>query len=251
MPPIPDSLFYGRLRHYNILVWRFLGVGQPVALKTLALNGNATLVGGNYIQLRSITSQAGSAFTPTPYTLGPNRSFGMAFIYAIAQGTPADGFAFVAQNTPFGPNYLGLGGSGLGSFTLDPGPAIAATFDYYSNAYTGSPANTVAIAEPRAQPLVSTLWGQDLVTKFGGQAYFGFTGGTGALSSQQYILAMSVAVLNRQRPWGALRTGRAPSFCYQLQRTSVLEVSRGRHLEISGKSCDWRRGCCEQILCSR
>ena len=139
MPPIPDSLFYGRLRHYNILVWRFLGVGQPVALKTLALNGNATLVGGNYIQLRSITSQAGSAFTPTPYTLGPNRSFGMAFIYAIAQGTPADGFAFVAQNTPFGPNYLGLGGSGLGSFTLDPGPAIAATFDYYSNAYTGSP----------------------------------------------------------------------------------------------------------------
>ncbi len=221
-------------------------LGQSsIPLNTLTLNGSATLVSGNYIQLTSVGSEAGSAFIPTPYALGPSSSFEVAFIYNAytpVGGTPADGLAFVAQNTTMGASFLGLGGSGLGFITQTDIPAIGVTFDFYANAYTGTLPNAAAITLPVGEYLVATypnppiiaprgdshryVWVEynnpmkalivyysttstkpatpiltkilatDLSSEFGGQVYFGFTGGTGASYVQQSITAMAVDVVN-------------------------------------------------------
>jgi hypothetical protein len=218
---------------------------QSIPLNTLTLNGSAALTGDSILLTESLV-QAGSAFLPTPYTLGANTSFEVFFVYDAKdpiKGSPGDGLAFVAQNTAMGAKYLGLDGAGLGFFTLTATPAIAATFDYYSNAYTGSSANAIAIAQPLgidlatyypelpvyqgggtaglryvwvdysnaqkemaiyysgtpskpAKPIVSTVLAQDLASQFGGQAYFGFTGGTGDADAVQGISYVSVAVIN-------------------------------------------------------
>ena len=85
-----------------------LAQSNGIPLNSLVLNGSATLM-SNRIQLTDTFSQAGSAFVATPYTLGPNDSFEVTFLYnALETGSgPGDGLAFIAQNTAMGPNFPG------------------------------------------------------------------------------------------------------------------------------------------------
>jgi hypothetical protein len=127
-----------------------------VPLSSMQLNGDATLLTDGYIRLTRNFDMASSAFVPTPFALGPNDGFVVAFVYTSQQELDqciADGLAFVAQNTTAGPGYLGTDGSGLGFFTETDVPAIGVTFDYYANAITGTPANAVAIATPNGHDL--------------------------------------------------------------------------------------------------
>ncbi|HXM45224.1 MAG TPA: hypothetical protein VN924_28555 [Bryobacteraceae bacterium] len=129
-----------------------------VPLNSLKLNGWAFLSNNDYVRLTRNSSQASSAFVPTPFSLGPNDSFTAFFVYQSGQELGqcvADGIAFVAQNTPAGSSYLGSDGSGLGFFTGTVSPAIAVTFDYAANQITGTPANAAAIATPNG---VDLLW---------------------------------------------------------------------------------------------
>jgi len=132
---------------------------SAVPLNSMKLNGWAGLLSDGYIKLTRDSSQAASAFARTPFPLGPQDSFAAFFAYRSEQELGqcvADGIAFVAQNTPAGSSYLGSDGSGLGFFTGRVSPAIAATFDYYANQITGTPANAAAIAEPNGVDLVWT-----------------------------------------------------------------------------------------------
>jgi hypothetical protein len=214
-----------------------------VPLNSLQINGWAVLNEG-YVRLTHNSSQASSAFVPTPFSLGPKDSFAAFFVYRSQQELGqcvADGIAFVAQNTPAGPGYLGSDGSGLGFFTGTASRAIGVTFDYYQNQITGTPANAAAIATPDgvdllwttptppalagsgafryvwvtyentsrtmkvfysatsmppATPLLQTILPTDLSSLFGGQAYFGFTAGTGSCYSLQYLVYLSLDVTN-------------------------------------------------------
>jgi Legume lectin domain len=130
-----------------------------IPLSSLQLNGNASLLSDGFIRFTRNTSQVSSAFVPTPYPLGPNDSFAALMVYnsrPVLGQCVADGIAFVAQNTPAGPGYLGLDGSGLGFFTETNSPAIGVTLDYYPNQITGTPGNAAAIAMPNGVDLVWT-----------------------------------------------------------------------------------------------
>ncbi|MGA2133059.1 MAG: hypothetical protein ABSH50_12255 [Bryobacteraceae bacterium] len=217
-----------------------------VPLSSLQLNGSATfLQSEGAIELTSTTGQESAAFIPTAFTLGPTGEFVATFEYearSVHDVCVGDGLAFVAQNTSAGASYLGLGGSGLGFFTLTDAPAIGITFDYYSNAYTGTPPNTAGIAVPigmdlswttpdpppyqpvpspsryvwviyknatslmrvyysatptmPSTPLLERVLPQDLSTAFGGQAYFGLTGGTGSCAAVQIINYLGLDISN-------------------------------------------------------
>lgn len=103
---------------------------ETIALDTLTLNGSA-IISASILQLTNTTSQTGSAFTPAPYTLGPADRFEVFFAYQMThtERSPiGDGFVFIAQNTPMGPNYLAEAGPGLGFFTQTKTPALGVAF---------------------------------------------------------------------------------------------------------------------------
>ena len=158
-PPFRVALSCAALMFFTPAV-SLLAQSNRIPLDTLVLNGSATLI-RNRIQLTHTYAEAGSAFVATPYTLSPTDSFEVVFLYnaltTFEQTKPADGLAFIAQNTTMGAYYLGLNGSGLGFFTLTSVPAIAATFDYYPNSITGSPALTAAIAVPIGEDLAQVV----------------------------------------------------------------------------------------------
>ena len=137
-----------------------------VPLNTLQLNGSARYVSNTgFINLTRNSSQAASAFVPTPYTFGPMDEFEATFVFdaAMELGTPpADGLTFVAQNTTSGASFVGEDGSGLGYFSSSELPAVAATFDYISNQITGTPANTVGIAYTQGYDLAQAVTTFDL-----------------------------------------------------------------------------------------
>jgi len=136
------------------------GTPQKVPLNTLQLNGTAILESSGHLRLTTNLDAAGSAFIPAPYAFGPSGNFIAYFVYQAEPSstpTPADGLAFIIQNTGAAGAYLGLQGSGLGFFTQTIAPAIGVTFDYYGNAITGSPAGTLAIASPVGTDLAQTI----------------------------------------------------------------------------------------------
>ncbi len=131
---------------------------SEISLTDFVLNGNAELSGN--IVLTQFTGQVGSAFLPKPIPFGPTDSFTAFFTMESGPGDTipivGDGMAFVMENTPAGPAYIGEGGSGLGFFTQTVTPALAVTFDYYSNQITGTPSNSMAISQPVGTNLVVT-----------------------------------------------------------------------------------------------
>jgi hypothetical protein len=56
-----------------------------VPLSSLKLNGRARLLSGGYINLTRNSSEASSAFVPTPVALGPEDSFGAFLVYRSQQ----------------------------------------------------------------------------------------------------------------------------------------------------------------------
>jgi hypothetical protein len=104
---------------------------HTIPLDTLQLNGTAAVNTAGHITLTTHLYSAGSAFVPAPYTFGPSTT-----------SQPADGLAFIVQNTGAGPAYLGFNGSGLG---------------FFGNGITGSSPGTLAIAAPVGLELAQTI----------------------------------------------------------------------------------------------
>ncbi len=103
-------------------------VGDPTT-GGWTLNGSSLIAGGA-LQLTqaSASSQAGSAFWPTPVR---SANLKATFTTTIGGGTGADGMAFVVGNATDPPTALGASGGGLG-FSGVPGVAVA--LDTYQNA---------------------------------------------------------------------------------------------------------------------
>jgi hypothetical protein len=156
----------------GVLAPQAIAASHAVPLDTLQLNGTAVLASSGHITLTTDLNQAGSAFIPTPYAFGPTGAFGVFFAYRARPSTtsPADGLAFVVQNTESGPAFLGFSGSGLGFFTETTVPAIGVTVDYFANAITGSAPGTLAIAAPAGIELAQTV---PTPPVFGGQGVGG------------------------------------------------------------------------------
>ena len=72
-----------RLPFFPIFFATLCAAANPgvVPLDTLKLNGWAYLVNDDYVRLSRNSSQASSAFAPTPFSLGPNDSFAAFFVY--------------------------------------------------------------------------------------------------------------------------------------------------------------------------
>lgn len=112
----------------------------------LKLNGS-TQQAGNVLRLTPDSmSQAGSAFFPVPFTVGPDFSFHTHFAFQIGgvneggdQGS--DGLAFVIHSDPRGAEALGNAGEGLGFgvnytanlLTNQITPSVAIEFDTHQN----------------------------------------------------------------------------------------------------------------------
>jgi hypothetical protein len=99
----------------------------------LTLNGTAAPVGTALRLTTATQSEAGSAFTTVPITLGPGGSFSTNFSFQITNsgGGGADGIAFVVHNDATGDLALGGGGGNMGYSGLTP--SLAVEFDSWFN----------------------------------------------------------------------------------------------------------------------
>jgi hypothetical protein len=108
-----------------------IDLSDPLAM----LRNGATKING--MELDLVTGdyfQAGSAYLPTPYPIGPTTTFSIAFSFRIYGGDGvggADGFTLVWQNA--GPTALGTAGSSLG-YASTVTPSVAVEFDTYKTA---------------------------------------------------------------------------------------------------------------------
>jgi hypothetical protein len=97
-------------------------------------NGAAKINGTELDLVTADFFQAGSAYLPTPYAIGPATTFSIAFSFRIYGGDGvggADGFTLVWQNA--GPTALGTAGSSLG-YASTVTPSVAVEFDTYKTA---------------------------------------------------------------------------------------------------------------------
>ena len=100
----------------------------------LSLTGSATL-SSNTIQLTpAITNQAGAVWYTSPVDV--QGSFTTTFSYTISGESPADGFAFVIQNSPSGASFAGNNSLGepVGTNGLSNSVAIAFRTYTYNDA---------------------------------------------------------------------------------------------------------------------
>jgi hypothetical protein len=97
--------------------------------------GAATIGVGELDITSAIKNQAGAAYVPTSYVIGPNTSFTIHFSFRIhdPSGQNGDGFAFLWQNDPRGTAAIGAAGSTLG---YDPiSPSVVVEFDVFGNTF--------------------------------------------------------------------------------------------------------------------
>lgn len=97
--------------------------------------GAATIGAGELDITSAVKNQAGAAYVPTPYTIGPSTSFTIHFSFRIhdPNGQNGDGFAFLWQNDPRGTAAIGAAGSTLG---YDPiSPSVVVEFDTFGNTF--------------------------------------------------------------------------------------------------------------------
>jgi len=110
------------------------------------LRNGATKIDGTALNL--VTGdfyQAGSAYLPTPYLIGPTTTFSIAFTFRLYGGDGvggADGFTLVWQSA--GPTALGTAGSSLG-YAMTVTPSVAVEFDTYMTSGNDQNDNHVAI----------------------------------------------------------------------------------------------------------
>jgi len=86
-------------------------------------NGSATIDGSALDLTTGAQVQAGSAYLPTPYAIGPSTVFSIFFTFRMYGGdgaAGADGITLIWQNAPAGTAALGLPGSGVGYETVTP-----------------------------------------------------------------------------------------------------------------------------------
>jgi hypothetical protein len=211
-------------------------------------NGSAAVLGGGtQLQLTNGGgSQAGSAFFGTALNLSELSSFSVGFRVSL-QGTPtqADGIALVLQSDTRGAAALGAGGgtigySGTGAIT----PSVALTFQTYTNNdfaigtngqigniastelgnlggrssnifdillnYSGGVLSATATNTANVAESYTVSGNVNLANILGPQAYVGFTGGTGANTADQRILAYGLtaqSTVPEPGTWALLGTG--------------------------------------------
>lgn len=94
----------------------------------LTVNGNAALAGNVLRVAANVGNQAGSAFLPSPVTIGPDTSLSSRFVFRVhGSADGADGLTFMIQGV--GVNTLGAAGSGLGYGGI--GSSVAVEIDNY------------------------------------------------------------------------------------------------------------------------
>jgi hypothetical protein len=117
----------------------------------LMLNGGAAPTGdtgtpANALQITSNDGNEGrSAFTTAAQSIS-GFDTGFDFTFPATSAPPADGFAFVLQNSPAGPSAVGVLGGGLGygpvgNVNLNAGGipnSVAIKFDFYQNDLEGT-----------------------------------------------------------------------------------------------------------------
>lgn len=183
---------------------------------SLVSSGTVQLTDGNY-------NQAQSSFFDAPVDID---AFKASFTYQDLTGqSAADGLAFVLQNSPAGPDALGQDAGGLGfsgitpsvalAFNLYSGEGVGMAFETNSLSYifggnsayistspvnfnSGDPINvtmtyvagivSVTLTDQNTLQTYSTSYAANLPGLLGGHtAYVGFTGATGAITSQQQV----------------------------------------------------------------
>lgn len=191
---------------------------QVQDLTTYTRNGTATIAGSTLILTPAANSSAGSAFNPTPLATAGLQSLTATFNYTMANGSGADGIAFILQGN--NANALGGAGGGIGYQTIDH--SVAALFRSYvynlvqvgtngnltGNAVSATVRGThdVTVSYVTATHLFSIMLDGtttvqqlvDLAALTGPQAYVGFSAGTGALTDQQQINRFSLATVYAQ-----------------------------------------------------
>ena len=201
--------------------------GAPLSIgngTSWSFNGGASLVSSGTVQLTDGNyNEAQSSFFDTPVDID---AFKASFTYQDLTGpSSADGLAFVLQNSPAGPDALGQDDGGLGFSGITPSVALA--FNLYSGEGVGMAFETnslsyifggnsayistapvsfnsgdlINVTMTYADGIVSvTLTDQSTLQSYtanyaaylpgllgGHTAYVGFTGGTGAITSQQQV----------------------------------------------------------------
>jgi hypothetical protein len=231
-----------------------------------SFNSGATFEGSGTVQLTDGNYQeAQSAFFDAPVEID---AFEASFTYQDLTGpASADGLAFVFQNSPAGPAALGQDAGGLGFSGISP--SVALTFNLYSgsgvgmafetnglsyafggSAYVstapvpfnnGDPINvtmtyvggvvTVTLMDPYTLDVYSTNYSANLPELLGGHtAYVGFTGGTGAITSQQQVsnfsfISLATLGINRPQTNAAVLTWPVAAGAYTLLENSDLATT--------------------------
>jgi hypothetical protein len=189
-----------------------------------SFNGGASLVSSGTVQLTDGNyNQAQSSFFDALVDID---AFKASFTYQDLTGpSSADGWAFVLQNSPDGPDALGQDAGGLGFSGITP--SVALTFNLYSgtgigmafetnslsyvfggnsayistspvNFNSGDPINvtmtyldgivSVTLTDQNTLQSYATSYTANLPGLLGGHmAYVGFSGATGAITSQQQV----------------------------------------------------------------
>jgi hypothetical protein len=112
---------------------------------SMVRNGAARIDGTSLNLVTGEYFQAGSAYLPTPYAIGPTTTFSIAFsfrLYGVDGVGGADGFTLVWQNAA--PTALGGAGSSLG-YANAVAPSVAVEFDTYKTAGNDQNDNHVAV----------------------------------------------------------------------------------------------------------
>lgn len=217
-----------------------LGIGNGTSW---SFNGGAVLVSSGTVQLTDGNYyEAQSSFFDAPVDID---AFKATFTYQDLTGSSsADGLAFVLQNSSAGPSALGQDAGGLGfsgitpsvalAFNLYSGEGVGMAFETNSLSYifggnsayistspvsfnSGDPINvtmiylggivSVTLTDQNTLQSYTTSYTANLPGLLGGHtAYVGFTGGTGAITSQQQVSNFSfvnLASLGISRPSNA------------------------------------------------
>lgn len=205
-------------------------------LSTFSANGSASVATNQIILTNDNGVEAGSAYAPSQ--ISTNRDFGISFDFlANASGLAADGFSFILQSA--GAEALGDAGGFLGASGIMPSTGVAFRSYVYnqSGLFRNGNVNDLESASPFAfasenSGRVSVNYNYtnklltynayntntdasstgsitvDLASLLGENAYFGFTGATGSVTSFQSISNVDVtSAVPEPTTWAMMLVG--------------------------------------------